>query len=135
MQPDLPARTLTPDLEKRLYADVVRSVFWGDEREKILAMLQVNGVPDSLAETFYQAALAERIRHIRGESFRRALGGLGWLLLAVALYVGFWYGLGFIHRTVFIICFGLFIWGLWRTTDGIVSALLAPSKKGPLDLA
>ena len=133
MQSDLPARPLTPDLEKRIFEDVVRSVFWGAEREEILAKLQVNGITGPHAEAFYQAALTERIRHLRSEGFQRALGGVGWLVLAVVLYVGFWYGLGFIHRTVFIICVGLFVWGLWRTTDGVMSALLAATKKGPLD--
>lgn len=123
---------MTPELEDRIYNDVARAVIWGSGREEVMHTLEVNGITGAQAEEFYSRAKKERIKQIRSDAMRKAF--LGGLILgaSIGLFSVFWFGFGAITRLIYIICFGGGVWGIWWLTDGIVSMILAPSKKGPL---
>ena len=121
---------MTPELETRIYASVLRSVMWDTQRDEILHMLEVNGITGEPAEAMLRRALKERIALLRGEAARKAVKGALLLSGGIALFCIFWFGFGAITRTIFIICAGLGAWGFWCLLDGVLEALLAPSKKG-----
>lgn len=124
---------MTPDLEKRIYENVLRSVLWGAEREEVMRTLEVNGLAGEQTEELYRQARAERTGMLRAEAWRKAFQGLLLLIGAGVLYGIFGYGLQVIPRNIFIICGGIWLWGGWYLADGLVALLLAPSKKGPVN--
>lgn len=52
------------DKPSLLYDSVLRMVIWGEEREKVFHMLEVNGVTGHQAEGLYKMARRERIAAI-----------------------------------------------------------------------
>jgi|SRR5688572_9649216 hypothetical protein len=123
---------MSPELENRIYEDVLRSVMWGAKREEIFHMLTVNGITGDAAEQMYRRARSERIAVLRGEGIRRAVKGALILGAACALFSAFWFGAGAITKRLLVIC-GLFgAWGAWWLLDGILGALMASTKTGSI---
>ena len=123
-------KLMTPELETRIYKSVLRSVIWGEPRDEILKMLEVNGITGELAEALFRRAFKERIEIVRGEAARRAAKGALFLSAGIALFCIFWFGFRAITKAMLIICAALVGWGFWCLLNGLVDALLAPSKKG-----
>ncbi|MFT4641905.1 MAG: hypothetical protein ACI8T1_005249 [Verrucomicrobiales bacterium] len=115
-----------------IYVSVQRMVFWGEEREKVFHMLEVNGVPDAQAKGLYKKARKERISAIRSENWKRVAIGIGSLLIGVGLYGLFWIKFEGITRGIFLLsATGVFV-GLWKLIDGLTGIALASQKKRSL---
>ncbi len=125
---------MSSDPENRMYPSVLRAVLWGTAREEIFEMLQVNGITGELAEEMFRRARAERIALLRSEAIGKAVKGALVLGAGVTLFCSFWFGSHVITRNVFVTSGLMSAWGLWKTVDGTVDAILAPSKKGPVEL-
>lgn len=121
---------MNPDLENRIYGSVRRSVMWGTEREEVLEMLRVNGITGEPAEAMFRRARGERLAVLRSEALRTAARGASLLAVGIALFSAFWFGMGAITRTVFMISGFLAAWGLWLFLDGAMAAFFASSRKG-----
>ncbi|MDB4618454.1 hypothetical protein OAG53_02135 [Akkermansiaceae bacterium] len=80
---------------------VHKMVLQGDPKDRIYKRLEVNGVTGDEADTLYRHAMKERVQIIRGESFKKILGGIGLIALAAAVFATFWFGLGYIQHVIF----------------------------------
>ena len=117
---------------ERIYEGMLRMVLWGEEREKVFRMLEVNGVPLAQSEGLYRKAMKERVSAIRSECWKRIAVGAACLFVGIGLYWLFWYKFGGITRGIFLLCaVGVFV-GLWKLLDGLAGVVLAPRKKGSL---
>jgi hypothetical protein len=121
---------MSPEFETRIYHKVLRSVLWDTKREEIFHMLEVNGITGEAAEEMFCRARSERISLLRSDGVRKALKGALMLAAGATLFWMFWSGLGAITRGVLVICGLLALWGAWWLLDGILNAILAPTKKG-----
>ncbi len=121
---------MSPELEGRIYENVLREVIWGAERDTVLEMLQANGISSESAERLFRKARQERIALLRTEGVHKAVKGLLLTAAGIALFCVFWYGLGWIIRQVIILSGLLCAWGLWWSASGTMDILLAPSKRG-----
>ena len=118
------------DLKESIYGRVLQAVLWGEPREAVFKIMEVNGIAGKEAEAIFRQAWCERVALLRRESILRMLKGLGIFAAAAGLFVGFWYGMGGITRGILSICILGTAWGGWWTLDGLIECLLAPTKKG-----
>ncbi len=116
--------------EDRIYENVLREVIWGTERDEVFRLLHANGITGERAEQMFQRARHERVSLLRGEAARRAAKGVMLIAAGIALFCGFWYGLGWIMRPIIIGSGLLCAWGFWRAVSGTMDFLLAPNKRG-----
>jgi len=115
-----------------MYRSVLRAVLWGTERAEVFEMLAANGVTGEEAEAMFRRARSERVAVLRDEAIRKAVKGALLLGGGIALFCFFWFGLRVITRSVFVISGLLGAWGLWKSVDGAMDAILAPTKQGPV---
>ena len=121
---------MSPELEARIYNNVLRSVLWDTDQEEAVQMLQASGITGEAAEQMFSRARRERITLIRNEGFQRAMKGISLMAGGILLFAVFWFGLGFIMRPIIIISGLLVAAGFWWMTTGLMDALLAPTRKG-----
>ena len=120
------------DLEERVYRGVERAVLWGEPREEVFRMMETNGLTGDRADAVYQRAWTERLSVLRSEGLRRLINGLIIIGAALSAFAIFWYGFGVITRGIFVLCGLGALWGTWVAIDGLVSVLLAPTKRGSI---
>lgn len=123
---------MSPTLRESIYRSVLKSVVWGEPREEAFGIMQTNGITGEDAEALYVRARAERIAIIRGESFRHMIQGASLFAAGAGIFAPFWYGLGYIHRPLAVICGVLIVAGAWRALVGFVSLIMAHKKSGPV---
>ena len=123
---------MSPELEARIYQDVLKAVLWGEAQEKILQMLQVNGITGYAANDMVARARFERTAEIRGQGMRKGVKGIATFFSGVVLIWAFWFSIGVLPRLVFIIVAFQFILGAYWILDGILTFLFAASRKGPI---
>lgn len=116
---------------ENIYQSVEQMVIWGEEREKVFRMLEVNGVPQAQAEGLYKKAMAERIATIRSGCWKGVAVGAVCLLAGLAVWVFFTIKLGYISRNIFLVSGAGVVFGLWKLVDGFAGVMLAPRKTGP----
>ncbi len=121
---------MSPALRESIYRSVERAVLWGESREKVFKILEVNGLVGSEAEELYARARAERISVLRGEGMRRAIRGFMVWTLALSLFLWFWHDLGFITGRVLMLTSVGFLVGFWWFFDGLLRMLFAPTRTG-----
>jgi len=121
---------MSSELESRIYRGVLRAVMWGTERAEVFEMLRVNGITGEPAEEMFRRARGQRIAVLCNEAMRKVAKGALLLAAGIALFSGFWFGMGAITRSLFMICGFLTAWGLWWFLGGAMDALLASNKKG-----
>ncbi len=121
---------MSPESEDRIYENVLREVIWGTERDEVFQLLQANGIAGQPAEQMFQRARNERVALLRNEGIHKAVKGLLLIAAGVALFCGFWYGLGWIMRPVIVISGLLCAWGIWWAVGGTMEVILAPTKRG-----
>lgn len=107
-------------------------VIWDEPRGDVFQRLEVNGITGEKADKMYAAARAERIAIIRSDSVRKAVVGMGLALAGVAVFCGFWNGLGGITRPVLILCTLAVCFGTWRFFKSLLGFFFAASKEGSL---
>jgi hypothetical protein len=123
---------MSPELSERIYQRVLGSVLWGTDRSEIVEMLEVNGITGDDAEAMLHRAHGERVATLRAEAVRLASKGAVFLAAGLALFCGFWFGLGFINRLVYVASGLLVAFGFWWLINGILDLFFASSKKGPI---
>lgn len=115
-----------------IYETVEQMVIWGEEREEVFRMLEVNGIPQAQAEGLYKKAMKERIAAIRSDCWKSISFGVGCLLAGLGVWGLFSIRLGLISRGIFLICAASFVFGFWKLLDGVAGMMLASRKRGPL---
>jgi hypothetical protein len=123
---------MSPELESKIYGNVLRAVLEDKERAEVFKKLQVNGITGTAAEEMFRRARSERIAVLRNEAIRATVKGAFFLAGGVALFSVFWFGFGWINRFVFVISGLLGVRGTWLLVGGATEAMLAPSKRGAI---
>ena len=121
---------MSPELESRIYRDVLVGVMWDKERAEIFEMLQTNGITGESAEQMFRRAWNERVALLRSEGARKAAKGALLIAAGGIPFCVFWFGFGAITGRVFVICAVLCAWGLLRFLGGVISAIFAARKRG-----
>jgi hypothetical protein len=107
-------------------------VIWDEPREEIFRELAERGITGEDAIQVYEQAKADRIATIRSEAIRRSTLGALWFTGGLGTILILWFGIGAITRGIFTGCCLAMAVGAWRIIDGVVGALMAPTKRGSL---
>lgn len=123
------------DTSERFYDGVLRQVLWGDARDEIMHRLEVNGVMGDDADKIFHRAMRERIATIRGGCWHRIVRG--GLLLAIGIGLFAVIAIlteGFVVFNILTILVptGVTAFGAWRFFGGVIGALTASSRTGPI---
>lgn len=121
---------MSPEHEERIYGSVLQRVIYGDDRKEILEMLATNGIVGGDAEEMLGRAHKERNAALRGEAMSKVIKGMLLLGAGVGLFCFFWYGLGVMHRLVFIVSIFMGGYGFWLLVSGIFEVLFPSTVKG-----
>lgn len=115
-----------------VYQSVLNMVAWDEDPKSVFRMLEVNGIVGESAQEMYRKARSDRIASIRAECWRRVLVGIVWLAAGIGVFSMFWFGFGWITRSIFVFAGLAGIKGVWTTIDGLAGVAMAPMKKGSL---
>lgn len=121
---------MTPELETRLYHEILRDVLWGATRAEIMEKLAGNDVTAERAGELFEKAWRERLAVIRRGTLWKAAKGLAFVLAGLGVFFFHWDGVRAISRGIFVTCFVVWVFGGYWLIDGMVSAIFASSKKG-----
>lgn len=116
--------------EQKIYQGILRMVLWDEPREEVFQRLEVNGITGDQAETFYTAAMKERVTTIRVAYRSKAIQGFLWMAASVAAFCLLWFGVRVLPRIVLYACGVGLGMGLLRLCDGLSGMLLATHKRG-----
>jgi len=120
----------TDPSEHPQYDIVLKMILWGEKREDVYHRMSVNGLTGEGADVLFQHAWADRLQTIRAVYFRRLMLGIALFIAAGIVFVGFWYGLKMIPKTLLYGCFVAWAIGIWKFVDGITGYLMAHKKEG-----